>query len=235
MNIILKITCIIIFTIICISCKQQIKPSENKAGFDRAEFNKNWAYVLENYKILRFKHHLIPDQMIDSITNSIVSYYLYGFQEENLSKSQNKDNYTARFLWLRSFHQPLVFKIEKKAYNIFFTMKSTDSGRRFYVGTVNAVLIKKLSDSFINTYDSLLNSNRYWELSPETELDKDMSDGAYWVLEVNKNGEYHIVIRNSPGDLLDKRPNKEELIRFKQCCKILMDLSDIDSIKTPLY
>ena len=114
-------------------------------------------------------------------------------------------------------------------------MKSTDSGRRSYVGTVNTVLIKKLSDSFINTYDSLLNSNRYWELSPETELDKDMSDGAYWVLEVNKNGKYHIVIRNSPGDLLDKRANKEELIRFKQCCKILIDLSDIDSIKTPLY
>ena len=223
------------FAFICISCKQQIKPSEKNTGFDRAEFNKNWAYVLENYKILRFKHHLIPEQIIDSITNSIVSYYLYGFQEENLSKSQNKDNYTARFLWLRSFHQPLVFKIEKKADNSFFIMKLTDSGKESYAGTVNAVLIKKLSDSFINTYDSLLNSNKYWELSPETELDKKMSDGAFWVLEVNKNGKYHIVIRNSPGELLDKRPNKEELIRFEKCCKMLMDLSDIDSIKSPLY
>ncbi len=168
------------------------------------------------------KNHHIP---FDSITESYsfkidtfliqwFSYELYKMKEPVLfNYSLGKEIY--RFTWLRSFHRPVVIKIEKDENNIFISSKMLqwqvnlpffksydehgneilyDNSIPFEVN--KTMIIRKTSfNSFIYLLDQLkITSVPYRPYSPCMIG----CDGSEWIFEIQNNSGYYCITRWSP-------------------------------------
>jgi hypothetical protein len=132
---------------------------------------------------------------------SLYSKYLEGFSEPSLfeqSKSSSSQSY--RFLWLRSFHKPVLVRLDVGSDAIGrVTIKiGRGPGVSATGGPVderNRRLTKQQTDAFLDQINSL----GFWELSPQ-EDPVSGPDGARWIIEGVKNGQYHVAHRWTPKD-----------------------------------
>jgi hypothetical protein len=132
-----------------------------------------------------------------------------------------------RFLWMRSFHEPIVVTVEKGASGQVLTVKMLD--RPWSLG-VDGVHIGKL------TYDrrrALTDSEwqRLADLRPEgfwkqaaAEPETEGVDGAYWILDGVSWGERHSVKRWSPT----AGP-------FRELCLAMLNLSGLTIAPDKVY
>jgi len=115
-----------------------------------------------------------------------------------LSKTQKEQSY--RFLWLRTFHHPVSVRIDVNGDGTSRLTTKIASGAGGYapghlVQNDTSALTKEQTDWFLGK----IQENKFWELAP---LDKSRlgTDGAQWIIEGVKNGNYRIVDRWSPDD-----------------------------------
>jgi len=112
-----------------------------------------------------------------------------------LSKSQKGQSY--RFLWLRTFHHPIAIRIDIKADgSAQLTTKMTSGAGGFKPGrlmkNITSGLTKEQTDRFLNK----IKQHGFWELAAHREPAG--LDGAEWIIEGVKDGNYRIVNRWSP-------------------------------------
>ena len=126
------------------------------------------------------------------------SLHLSFMEEPSLFKmAESKDREEYRFLWLRSFHDPLSFRLHLRPDRTgFLFVKSTNRG-----GFGHLVLSKtaNLDERQVQKFTTALEGLRFWIL-PTSEQFALGLDGAQWILEGVKAGKYHIVNRWSPKD-----------------------------------
>ena len=139
-------------------------------------------------------------------------------------------NYTGkseiyRFTWLRSFHDPVSIRLQKRRDDIEIITKISD-GIGFSHGRIIFYEDKDISRKQWLSFKSLINKLNYWEL-PEQAREIGATDGAGWVLEGYLNSKYHYVSRWSP-DLNGH-------IEFMNICKFLMALSGISLDPDEIY
>lgn len=132
---------------------------------------------------------------LDTFVNTWYSKMLFALKEPILKDYQgSKEIY--RFTWLRSFHHPVSIRLEKKQDVIkLFTKVSNGAGG---YGPME-LIIDKSADVSLEEYNSLVqkvNDTKFWDL--QTEIKDGGTDGAEWIVEIVKNGNYHIVTRNTP-------------------------------------
>jgi hypothetical protein len=115
-----------------------------------------------------------------------------------LSKTQKEQSY--RFLWLRTFHHPIAIRVDLNADGTSRLTTKMASGAGGYdpghlLQNDTSILTKEHTDLFLGK----IQENKFWELAP---LDKSRMglDGAEWIIEGVKDGNYRVVDRWSPDE-----------------------------------
>lgn len=162
----------------------------------------------------------------DTFTVTWYSRHLRAMKEpllfnKELNKELNKEVY--RFLWLRTFHNPITVRIEKSAEDYKLYWKLSDGTGGYGPGELIVNKMKKLTKREWDNFQKLLDSAKYWE--PETN-EKELSgfDGAQWILEGVDSKRYNVVDRWSP-----------ESGKFRECCDYLIKLTDLKINKDDIY
>ena len=128
-----------------------------------------------------------------------------------------------RFSWFRSFHLPVVIRIEKKGFDFSLSAKMLWQA---YDGESNTVWDStQYSMSYFQwqIFKNRLNKAKFWEMPFEEDEERGM-DGATWVMEAYKNGRYQFIRRWSPG-----------ATDFANACKYLITLSGLEIDKEDIY
>ena len=131
------------------------------------------------------------------------SKFLTALREPSLwqsSKTQKVESY--RFLWLRSFHHPISVRLDAQPDGTALLTTKITSGNGGHPGHLIENRTQKLTKDQTHWFLDQIEELKFWTLP--TNPPKDPSeilhgfDGARWVLEGIKDGQYHVVDRWSP-------------------------------------
>lgn len=100
-----------------------------------------------------------------------------------------------RFVWHRSFHRPIVVRLEASSTGKTLVALELDtiSG---YVGKVAERIERPLLDVEWEALMAGLSATNFWGM-PSTEPLR-CCDGAMWLIEARRGDDYHVVERQSP-------------------------------------
>ncbi|HNT28031.1 MAG TPA: ankyrin repeat domain-containing protein [bacterium] len=146
-----------------------------------------------------------PPNTIDPFWNSVASKQLNSMKEPPLYDQAIKEGQESyRLLWLRSFHPPVIIKIEKnaEAYSLYLKVRDESCPGKLAVD-------KKvdLSEKDWLAFKESLTKANYWKLSEDKSPQG--TDGSEWILEAKTVDRYHVVIRWSPDSRGESRGTKE--------------------------
>lgn len=173
--------------------------------------------------IKKYKMGYFPEKVFDDgwsgADGSFDEWYgkhLRAMGESSLLNVDNPDTETYRFLWLRSFHQPISVRVERRGYSFHLEAVELSGTGGYEPGKIlqtDDVVIH--SDQWCRLM-TLLDKAKFWEQS--TSSDSSLGrDGAQWVLEGVNDERYHIIHRWSPTD-----------DSFREACIYLLLLSGRD-------
>jgi hypothetical protein len=132
-----------------------------------------------------------------------VSWYtseLTAMQEPSIWElSQSADAEVYRFLWLRSFHNPVAIRLVVQHDGGGQLVAKVLGGRGSPTpGKLVENRTLQLSKDHVRWFVDAVDRLKYWEL--KTMGDKHGCDGAEWILEGVKNRQYRVVWRWSPKE-----------------------------------
>ena len=105
-----------------------------------------------------------------------------------------------RFLWLRSFHHPIVVRIEVLPDGTGILTTKTGGGAGGY--QPKAIIqnqSSKLTSLQIQQFQNLLKKVSFRSLSTTSSTGEIVCDGSEWVIEAVDSGRYHVITRSSPS------------------------------------
>ena len=146
-----------------------------------------------------------------------VSWYskaLTAMKEPSLSLPQRPQTQTYRFLWLRSFDNPIVVRIWRSESKVYLVTKQLDGDGGHHPGKLVVNSTRSLSSKEWDEFTKHLEKSSYWTLP--TDIGDIGNDGAQWVLEGARDGRYHVVDRWSPKD-----------DSYRRSCSHLLELSGL--------
>lgn len=172
------------------------------------------VYATENFKTLP---HILKNQYDTSIVKRY-SRVLSRFEEPILyDNDQIVEVY--RFLWLRSFHNPMVFRIEKNK-NYYLIRKGLDLRAKPQTIYINDTII--LSNSDAKKLNSKILKMNFFKMN--NNVLKGTVDGSRWVIEIKNSNQYNAVARFSP-----KNSELYELGKY------ILNLSQLEFTNQELY
>jgi hypothetical protein len=135
---------------------------------------------------------------VDDIVRKWYIKQLRGLEETSLyPPSTDKEVY--RFTWLRTFHNPMVFKITVLGNGSgTLTVKRANGAGGYEPGLIDLRKDIALSNAQVDELKKGLSDMSYWE--KPSKLETMGMDGAQWIVEANANGKYKIVDRWSGSD-----------------------------------
>jgi hypothetical protein len=134
----------------------------------------------------------------DVSSRRFISWYssqLEAMNELPLAALFNEDE-SYRFLWLRSFHQPVAIHVWRTGAQHFMVVKRLNGHGGYAPGTVDFYSVRSLSENDWDSFMLHLEHSQYWSMP--TEDDRMWNDGAQWIMEGYREGRYHVVDRQSP-------------------------------------
>lgn len=134
---------------------------------------------------------------------------------KSLSKPRSKDE-TYRFLWLRTFHNPVAVRVDiRKDGTATLTTKVSSGQGGYDPGRLTTNTVRKLTRSETQIFLMLLDESGFWYLPRFAEPASEVTvDGAFWVIEGVSNGKYHTVERHAPRGGPVKQIGLEMLIHL---------------------
>jgi len=220
---------ILLFELFTASCKQTFSqkadnyPKDSLISGSRGE-PRNSSVLYYPYVIKR--NDTVKQINFDTMINEWHSYSLFKFKEPVLSNYYlGYDMY--RFLWLRSFHRPIIITLSKKENVVTLTTKAFNEYAHYFelkrcmncdtMGLKDPKMIlnetKELSLAEWENFEHLLTKCNFWSMQPYKE-DRGY-DGAEWDIEAHLQDKYWFVTRWSPRD------------NFAECGKYLIKLSGL--------
>ncbi|PKL80152.1 MAG: hypothetical protein CVV25_05405 [Ignavibacteriae bacterium HGW-Ignavibacteriae-4] len=133
--------------------------------------------------------------MLDTFSNEWYSKHLNSLKEPvlfNQKKSIEIYRYTNLFTW----GNPFTYRIVKTDSTITITKKITDGQGGYQTGKLKINQTKKVALVEWNTFLNNMNNLEFW--NKPTHVNCKGVDGAQWILEGYKDGEYHFLNRWSP-------------------------------------
>ena len=128
----------------------------------------------------------------------------------------NRETY--RLMWLRSFNDPVVVRIEKnnEDYMLYWKIRC-DSCENNRLTLNNSRIISKRE---WNSFKWQLQKTFYWRMWSKIPSLAIGLDGSEWILEGSNKNNYHVVDRWSPDNT-----------SYRKCCTYLLQMTDIKNIK----
>jgi hypothetical protein len=130
--------------------------------------------------------------------------YLVALQEPSLWELSRKDTNAEvyRFLWLRSFDNPIAVRLIVTSDGGRLLSKTTSGKGGFEPGHLLLNRESRLSREATEWFLTEVRHARFWDV-PTKNNSRDGLDGAEWIVEGVKQGRYHIIDRFSPYDPKD--------------------------------
>jgi len=129
------------------------------------------------------------------------SKYLKAMREPSLWELAQRDSNAEvyRFLWLRSFHHPIAIRVVVRSNGSGWMNARMTSGR----GGAEPGGIRRYSTSWLRKgltleWLAMLESTHFWH-QPSLLDTNSPPDGAHWIFEGVRNGQYHVIDRWSPA------------------------------------
>jgi hypothetical protein len=144
---------------------------------------------------------------LDSFVRQWYSEILYSLKEPVLYNYGGAGK-SIRFVWLRSFGNPVVVRLNNFNDTVYVNIKelkiksSGDEVPEIAKDTIIALDVTNWQKSL-----SMLEDNHFWNAVTEDTLSDDVKDGTSWFLECRLPGKYHCVNRSDNGDLASKDLN----------------------------
>jgi hypothetical protein len=138
--------------------------------------------------------------------------------------SKDKKLHCYRFLWLRTFDHPIALRliVDPEGTGLMY-VKVADGAGGYEPGkliTNDSVAVTKQN---VDKFLLRLNKMQFWKLPTreKTEVAEDgtitiSTDGAQWILEAVRDGQYHVVDRHSP-----------EKDNYREAALFLIDLAHL--------
>jgi hypothetical protein len=137
----------------------------------------------------------------DSFVANWYSVHLLTLEELPLwQKLESLEQDIYRFLWLRTFHAPIVIRININPNGKGILITKMSDGRGGYgagrlIENKSEILSKDKLQRFVDQIEKF----GYWDLpSKEKGPDAEGFDGSHWIIEAAKKDAYKIVDRWSP-------------------------------------
>ena len=162
-------------------------------------------------------------QSLDDFQREWYSRHLLALGESILPEGRGE---TYRFLWLRSFHRPIVVRVVclEKACEIVARRSDGEGG--YEPGTVVERKARKLSDGDVARVRDLLARAQFWR--PQPKDSRIGLDGAQWVLEGRRGRDYHLWDVWSPEAA-------GPFAQFRELCLQLVRLSGVAVRQNEIY
>jgi len=181
----------------------------------------DWA---TNYSVNVYRNFSTSENKVSGIEsanlrNNWYSRHLKALEEAILSDSLQANVY--RFTWLRTFHNPVVIRLERTDESVKLYWKVSDGQGGYDPGIIYVNNSKTLTINEWQDIETAIQSIDFWNL-PTNENRVLGLDGARWILEGAASGKYHIVDRWSGGTI-------------KEFCLKLLKLTDIDIKQSDIY
>lgn len=175
-----------------------------------------------NYSVNVITH--VSDFSVTGIESAVFSInwyseHLKALEEPVLSDSLPTKIY--RFTYLRTFHNPIVIRIENNNGNISIHWKVSDGAGGYEPGKIITNKSKELSAKDWGKIENKINLIKFWSL-PTAEKELLGTDGSQWILEGKTLGKYHVVDRWCGG-------------KISSVCKELIELTDLELKEDDIY
>lgn len=150
------------------------------------------------------------------------TYQLNAFKEPIIFNQLTDTIY--RFTWLRSFHHPVVIRIQKTKGKILLCWKMADGAGGYDPGNIIVDKEKVLSENKWLKLKKLLTESDFWSLPTIEVTNRIGDDGSRWIIEGIENGKYNVVNRWSPRES-----------DFAEIGKYMISLTDLKIPKEDFY
>ena len=150
------------------------------------------------------------------------SEYLFVMKEPTLLPGDNCAVETYRFLWLRTFHEPIAIRVWTLNGRHFLVAKQLSGMGGYETGRMVINRIKSLSNDEWEQLKKLLSEISFWDLPTEDPV-RGGRDGAQWILEGLRDGKYHITDRWSAEE------------KYREVCLYLLKLSELRVREDDIY
>jgi len=136
---------------------------------------------------------------IHEFVNKWYSKHLRAMKEPSLLNVASDEHlHTYRFLWLRTFHQPIALRLDIGPQSDgILTVKVLNGAGGYKPGKLITRRTIELPPTNVAPFLELLDEIGFWEL-PGPDPNSGGVDGAQWVLEGVRDGRYHVVDRWTP-------------------------------------
>ncbi|WP_445711876.1 hypothetical protein [Flavobacterium sp.] len=181
----------------------------------------SYGYITSDKKIKR-EEKIIKNEY-DTIIKNYISENLYEFKEPLLyNYDSGKEIY--RFTWLRSFHNPIVIRIEIASNKKTIFWKELKINKEYKPIKIITDTYKPLDNEKWTELENLLKKENFWEIYPNINVLG--NDGSFWVLEGTKDKKYKAVAFWSP---------KRNKIEYFELCKYILALTDLKIDEYKIY
>lgn len=168
----------------------------------------------------------------ESELNWIRKFYsssLAAMEEPPLTDKRNVETY--RFVWLRAFHPPVAVRLWQTGNQSYMSTKQLSdvgvpiNGEAIFPKTLAVNETQSMTNEEWARFQDLLKQAGFWSM-PTTDATPIGLDGSGWLLEGEKQDQYHMVHRQSP-----------EQGAYRELCIYLLRVSrvKIDESKGELY
>jgi len=126
-----------------------------------------------------------------------------------------------RFIWLRTFHNPVCLRLENSNGTYMLHWKLLDGAGGYDHGKLTVSKSKKLTNNEWDRFISLFEKTNFDNLSNRVYYP--MTDGASWTLEYKTQNSFKAQNTNVPSDAITK------------CCSYLLSLTNLKIKKEDIY
>lgn len=137
---------------------------------------------------------------LDAMTREWYSKHLNAMAEPSLSCGRADADEVYRFVWLRTFHQPVSVRISRRNNEAALAAVEMSGAGGYEPGAVVQRIGKRLSADDWAAFEAALSRSDYWLLPTRPSPRQIGFDGAQWIVEAQRGETYHVVDRWTPDD-----------------------------------
>ena len=145
-----------------------------------------------------------PDDAFPPTLQRWFSSELHILEEPSLLESSNDTAVESyRFLWLRTFNQPIAVRLDIKADGTGVITTKVGNGESGFPYSTKALLTnvtRSVSRDEAKSFVKRVDEWQFWLLPAVDYEDHEGLDGSAWVIEAVKAGRYHAAYRWSPDN-----------------------------------
>lgn len=158
----------------------------------------------------------------DEFVRRWYSSQLSAMEEPSLSCGALQSSESYRFVWLRTFHNPVAVRILRRGEEYYLEAVVASGAGGYEPGQISQRIARQISREQWDAIVAAVEGLDFWQM-PTQRYDTRGRDGAQWIVEARTGGRYHMIDRWSGED------GSESVGR------VFLDVAGLTSSVGPIY